>query len=193
MLAHIRPALAMVGLFTALLGLAVPLGFTALAGAVFPGQAGGSLLERDGRVVGSALLGQNFASARYFQGRPSATTEADPDNAGSTRAAPYNAASSAASQLGPTSAALLEAVTERVAGRAGVPADAATASGSGLDPHVSPENARLQVARVAQARGIPAARVADLVEEHVEGRALGLLGEPRVNVLRLNLALDALR
>jgi K+-transporting ATPase ATPase C chain len=184
MTALLRPALAVVGLFTLLLGLAVPLAFTGVVSVVFPGQAGGSLLERDGRVVGSALLGQNFASERYFHPRPSATA---PD--------PYNAAASAASQLGPTSAALLDAVTERVAAAGGgpVPADAATASGSGLDPHISPENAARQIPRVAAARGLPEARVAELVARQTEGRQFGLLGEPRVNVLRLNLALDALR
>jgi len=195
MTAILRPAIAIVGLFTLLLGLAVPLAFTAIAGVLFPMQAGGSLVERDGRVIGSALLGQNFVSDRYFHPRPSATTEADPETEGATRAAPYNAAASAASQLGPTSAALLEAVRERVAalGGAPVPADAAYASGSGLDPHISPENAARQVRRVAAARGLPESRVAALVAEHTEGRQLGLFGEPRVNVLRLNLSLDAPR
>jgi K+-transporting ATPase ATPase C chain len=195
MTAILRPAIAVVVLFTLLLGLAVPLAFTGIAGVVFPTQAGGSLVEREGRVVGSALLGQNFASDRYFHPRPSATSEPDPDNEGTTRAAPYNAAASAASQLGPTSAALLEAVRERVAALGGgpVPADAATASGSGLDPHISPENAARQVRRVAQARGLAEPRVAQLVAQHTEARQFGLLGEPRVNVLTLNLALDALR
>ena len=193
--AILRPAISVVVLFTLLLGLAVPLAFTGVAGLVFPTQAGGSLIERDGRVVGSALLGQNFTADRYFHLRPSATTEPDPEKAGSTRAAPYNAAASAASQLGPTSAALLVTVQDRVAalGDGPVPADAVTASGSGLDPHVSPENAARQIRRVAQARGLPEARVAELVTRHTEGRAAGLLGEPRVNVLRLNLALDATR
>jgi K+-transporting ATPase ATPase C chain len=193
--AILRPAIAVVSLLTLLLGLAAPLAMTGIAGMVFPRLAGGSLVERDGRIVGSALLGQNFAAARYFHARPSATTEADPDNAGSTRAAPYNAAASAASQLAPTSAALLEAVQARIAeaGGAGLPADAATASGSGLDPHISPENARRQLRAVAEARGLPEPRVAALLEAHVEGRELGLFGEKRVNVLALNLALDALR
>ncbi|MBR0683045.1 potassium-transporting ATPase subunit KdpC [Roseomonas eburnea] len=184
MTALLRPAFAVVGLFTLLLGLAVPLAFTGVAGLVFPGEAGGSLVERQGRMVGSMLLGQNFTSERYFHPRPSATS---PD--------PYNAAAGAASQLGPTSAALGEAVTERVAAAGGgtVPADAVTASGSGLDPHISPANAARQVPRIAAARGLPEARVAELVARHTEGRQFGLLGEPRVNVLRLNLALDALR
>ncbi|MBY0338752.1 MAG: potassium-transporting ATPase subunit KdpC [Acetobacteraceae bacterium] len=193
MLASIRPALAVVLSLTLLLGLAVPLAFTGLAAAVFPTQAGGSLIERDGRIVGSALLGQNFSSPRYFHPRPSATTEPDSGKPGATRAAPYNGAASAASQLAPTSAALLEAVTERLAGRRGVPADAVTASGSGLDPHISPDNAREQLARVARARNLPEQRVRAVVEQNTQGRELGFLGEPRVNVLRLNLALDALR
>jgi len=193
--AILRPALAVVGLFTLLLGLAAPLAMTGLAEAAFPVQARGSLVERDGKVIGSALLGQASSGDRWFNPRPSATTEADPDNAGSTRAAPYNGAASAASQLGPTSAALLQSVQERVAALGGgtVPADAATASGSGLDPHVSPANAASQMARVAKARGMTEQRIAALVAQQTEGRELGLFGEARVNVLRLNLALDALR
>lgn len=189
----LRPLFSLLVGFTLLLGVAVPVGFTTLAGAVFPAQANGSLVGREGAVAGSALIGQDFTGERWFQPRPSATTEADPENEGKTRARPYNAAASAASQNGPTSAALLEAVKERLGDRRGVPADAATASASGLDPHVSPENARAQVARVAAARGIQEARVAALLAQHVEGRELGLFGEPRVNVLRLNLALDQLR
>lgn len=195
MTAMLRPAIAVVGLFSLLLGLAVPLAFTGVAGVVFPTQAGGSLLQRDGRVIGSALVGQNVIDPRYFHPRPSATIEPDPDTEGGTRVAPYNAAASAASQLGPTSAALLEAVKVRVARLGGgpVPADAATASGSGLDPHISFENAARQIRRVAAARGLSEARLTALVAQHTEGRELGILGEPRVNVLRLNLALDALR
>ncbi|MFT8246867.1 potassium-transporting ATPase subunit KdpC [Roseomonas sp. BN140053] len=184
MSAILRPALATVILFTALLGLAMPLAVTGVAGLVLPEQAGGSLIQRDGRVVGSALIGQNFASPGYFHPRAS--------NAGSDG---YDATASAATQLAPTSAKLVDAVRGRVAenGPAPVPADAVTASGSGLDPHISPENAARQVARVAQARGWPEDRVRALLAEHTEGRELGLLGEPRVNVLRLNLALDAAR
>jgi K+-transporting ATPase ATPase C chain len=189
MISLLRPAVALVGLFTLLLGLAAPLAMTGVAGVAFPDQASGSLVTREGRVVGSALIGQAFASDRYFHPRPSATTEADPENPGSTRPAPYNAAASAASQLGPTSAALRDAIVERVGGRSAVPADAVTASGSGLDPHISPENALRQVGRVAAARSIPETRVTALVAQHVES---GLLGAPRVNVLRLNLALDLL-
>lgn len=181
----LRPLLSLLLGFTLLLGVAVPLGVTAIAGLAMPERAGGSLLRRDGarggQVIGSALIGQHFEGPGWFHGRPSATS-----------AAPYDAASSAASQLGPSSAALLAAVIARVAGARDVPADAATASGSGLDPHISPQNAQAQIARVAAARGLPAQRLAALVEQHVEGRELGLLGEPRVNVLRLNLALEAL-
>lgn len=182
--AILRPAISVVVLFTLLLGVAMPLAFTGVAGVVLPMQAGGSLVERDGKVIGAALLGQDFTSDQYFQPRPSATAPT-----------PYNAAASAASQLGPSSAALLETVQERVAGLGGgpVPADAVTASGSGLDPHISPENAARQIRRVAQARGLPEARVAGLVAANTEGRELGLFGEPRVNVLRLNLAIDGLQ
>jgi K+-transporting ATPase ATPase C chain len=191
----LRPAITLVVMLTLLTGLAAPLAMTGIAQLVLPRQANGSLVERDGRVIGSALIGQNFTEARYFHPRPSATTQADPENAGQMRPAPYNAAASAASQQGPTSESLLAAVRERVAanGPAPVPADAAYASGSGLDPDISPANAQRQVERVAAARGLAAGRVRDLVTQHVDGRTLGLLGEPRVNVLALNLALDGLR
>lgn len=178
----LRPLLSLLLGGTLLLGVAVPLGITALAGLVLPEQAGGSLLRRGGQVIGSALVGQDFQGDRWFQGRPSATS-----------AAPYDASSSAASQLGPTSAALLEAITTRLAGARNVPADAVTASGSGLDPHISVENAREQIPRVAAARNLPAERIFAILERSIEGRELGLLGEPRVNVLRLNLALEAVR
>lgn len=178
----LRPLVSLLLGFTLLLGVAVPLGVTAVAGLTMPERASGSLLRRDGQVIGSDLIGQDFEGPRWFHGRPSATSSA-----------PYDAAASAASQLGPTSAALLDAVKGRLAGARDVPADAATASGSGLDPHISPENARAQIARVAAARSLPPQRLAALVEQHVEGREFGLLGEPRVNVLRLNLALEALR
>jgi K+-transporting ATPase ATPase C chain len=178
----LRPALATAVLSTALFGLVAPLAMTGIAQAVFPAAANGSLIERDGKLVGSALIGQNFTGAGYFHTRPSATA---PE--------PYNGGASAASQYGPTSAALAEAIKGRVAqaGPAPVPADAVTASASGLDPHISPENAARQVARVAAARGRPEAEVAALLARNTEGRELGFLGEPRVNVLRLNLALDA--
>jgi len=191
---HLRPAIVMVVLFTLLTGLVFPLGFVAVAGAVFPGLAGGSLIERGGTVVGSALLGQAFTQDKYFQGRPSATSTPDPADASKTVPAPYNAGNSSGSNAGPTSKTLMDRVTEDL-GKAGdkpVPGDVVTTSASGLDPHVSPENAARQVARVAAARSIPPARLQDLVASHTEGRLLGLIGEPRVNVLALNLALDAL-
>ena len=192
---HLRPALVLVALFTVLTGLVFPLGFVALGRAVFPFGAGGSLVEHDGRVVGSALLGQSFTQDRYFHGRPSATTDTDPGDSSRTVAAPYNAAGSGASNLGPTSKALVE----RVAGDlkdAGpvpgpVPGDAVTASASGLDPDISPANAERQVARVAAARGLRAEQVRVVVAAHTAGRLLGVIGEKRVNVLALNLALDA--
>ncbi len=191
----LRPAIAVVLLLTLLLGVAMPLGITGIAQLALPYQANGSLILRNGAVVGSALIGQNFTEARYFHPRPSATTKPDPEQEGKTRAAPYNAAASAASQQGPTSAALLEAIQQRVSELGGgpLPADAVTASGSGLDPHISPENALRQAARVAAARGLPETRVRQLVAQYSEGRELGLLGEKRVNVLKLNLALDTLR
>lgn len=182
MIALLRPVLVFLGGFTLLLGLAVPLGFTGLAGAVFPHQAGGSLLRQEGRVIGSELIGQRFEGPQWFHPRPSA---AGTDG--------FDATSSGATNLGPTSSRLLEDVRARVAAAGGrLPADAGTASGSGLDPHISPDAARVQVGRVAAARGLAEARVAALVAEYTEGRLLGLLGEPRVNVLRLNQALARL-
>lgn len=193
MIAQLRPALVLVALFTILLGLALPLAFVGAAGVVFPHQAGGSLIERDGKVVGSALIGQAFSEDKYFQGRPSATTETDPADSSKTIPAPYNAANSSGSNLGPTSKSLIDRVTAEVAkaGPKPVPGDAVTTSASGLDPDISPENAARQVARVAAARNLPEVQVRQLVEAHTDGRLLGLIGEPRVNVLALNLALDA--
>ncbi len=188
---HVRPALVLLALFTALTGVIYPVLVTGLARAIFPHASGGSLLrDAAGAVVGSELLGQQFTAARYFRGRPSATAPA-----------PYNAAASGASNQGPQNPALHAAVGERIAAlRAAnpassgpVPADLATASGSGLDPHISPEAARFQAARVAAARGLTTAEVVALVEAHHGPRALGVLGEPRVNVLRLNRDLDARR
>jgi len=195
MLAQLRPALVLVLLFTALTGLALPLGFVGLAGAVFPRQAGGSLVERDGALVGSALLGQVFTSDKYFQGRPSATTTPDPADSTKTVSAPYNAGNSGGSNTGPTSKALVDRVTADVekAGDKPVPGDMLTTSASGLDPHISPANAARQVARVAAARNLPEARVQALLAEHTARRLLGLIGEPRVDVLALNLALDAVK
>jgi K+-transporting ATPase ATPase C chain len=186
----LRPLLSLLLGSTLLLGVAAPLAVTAVAGRVMPERAGGSLIERaggrlmeaDGRVIGSALIGQNFEGDEWFHPRPSATS-----------AAPYDASSSAASQAGPTSAALLNTIKERLGDARNVPADAVTASGSGLDPHISPANARSQAQRVATARNLPPTQVAALVEQFVEGREFGLLGEPRVNVLRLNMALQTLR
>lgn len=176
----LRPALVLLGGFTLLLGLAVPLGFTGVAGVLFPHEAGGSLVRQEGRVIGSALIAQRFEAQGFFHPRASAAGEEG-----------FDAASSGASNLGATSAALLEAVRGRIGGARGVPADAATASGSGLDPHISPANARAQVGRIAAARGVPEAPILALVAAQTEGRLAGLLGEPRVNVLRLNLALEA--
>lgn len=197
MLRPIRASIVILLLMTVLTGLVYPLAITAIAGAVFPDQAAGSLIVRDGKVVGSSLIGQTFSADRYFQGRPSATTDTDPNDPAKTVAAPYNGASSSGSNLGPTSKALIDRVKED-AGKLGaskdkpVPVDLVTASASGLDPHLSPQAAAWQVARVAKARNMPEAEVQRLVVQHTEGRMVGLLGEPRVNVLALNLALDAL-
>jgi potassium-transporting ATPase KdpC subunit len=196
MLREIRPAIVLLLALTVITGLAYPLAITAVAGAIFPKQAEGSLIERDGKVVGSALIGQEFKSDKYFHGRPSATTAPDPNDATKTVPAPYNAANSGGSNLGPTSKALNDRVKEDVAKLKAenpsqpVPVDLVTTSGSGLDPDISPEGALFQVPRVAKARNLPEDRVRQLVTEHTEGRLGGLLGEPRVNVLTLNLALD---
>lgn len=195
MLAFLRPAIVLLGVFTLVTGLAYPLALTGFAQAVFPVEANGSLVERDGRVVGSRLVGQAFTAARYFHGRPSATTGADPQDPSRTIEVPYNAASSTGSNLGPSSAALLDAVRGRVAALGGgpVPADLVTSSGSGLDPDISPAAAAVQVGRVARARALPEDAVRALVARHTEGRVLGVLGQPRVDVLALNLALDSLK
>ncbi len=190
---HLRPAIVLVALFTILTGLALPLGFVGASRAVFLFQAGGSLIERDGKVVGSALLGQAFAQDKYFQGRPSATTDTDPADATKTVPSPYNAGSSGASNAGPTAKSLIERVMADVAkaGAKPVPGDMLTTSASGLDPHISPENADRQAARVVAARAVPETKVRELVAANTHGRLLGLIGEPRVDVLALNLALDA--
>ncbi len=168
---------------------------TGLAQVALPETANGSRVVMDGRVVGSALIGQSFTSDRYFHGRPSATTGADPADPAKSVEDPYNAASSTGSNLGPSSAALAKAVKDRVEALGGgpVPADLVTTSASGLDPDISPAAAALQVGRVARARGLPEAEVRALVNRSSMGRSFGLLGEPRVNVLALNLALDALK
>jgi K+-transporting ATPase ATPase C chain len=193
MLRHFRASVVMLVLMTVLLGIAYPLAMVGVAGAAFPDQAAGSLVEKDGKVVGSSLIGQSFAGDTYFHGRPSATTDTDPADSTKTVAAPYNAANSMGSNLGPTSKALVDRVKEDAdkLGK-GVPVELVTTSGSGLDPHISPQAAAWQVARVAKARNLSDAEVQALVARHTEGRMYGLLGEPRVNVLQLNLALDAL-
>ena len=196
MLKEIRPAIVILVLLTAITGLAYPLAMTAIAGVIFPKQAEGSLVERDGKVVGSALIGQEFKSDKYFHGRPSATTAPDPADASKTVAAPYNAANSGGSNLGPTSKALSDRIKEDVDKlkaenpSAPVPVDLVTTPGSGLDPDISPEAALFQVPRVAKARNMPEDRVRQLIAENTAGRLAGWLGEPRVNVLALNLALD---
>ena len=199
MLQHLRPALVLILLFTVLTGLVYPLAITGIAQVAMPYQADGSLIEKNGVVVGSALIGQWFKSDRYFHSRPSATTDTDPNDSTKTIDAPYNAANSGASNLGPTSQKLADRVKGGVeawramAGAGPVPADAVTTSASGLDPHISPQTALGQVASVAKARGLPEDRVRAVVEAAIEPPFLGLIGEPKVNVLELNLALDRLK
>jgi K+-transporting ATPase ATPase C chain len=196
MLKEIRPAVVLLVVLTAITGLIYPLAITGIAGTIFPYQAQGSLIERDGKVVGSALIGQVFADEKYFHGRPSATVTPDPKDPTKNIDAPYNAANSGGSNLGPTNKALIERVKGDVDklkvenSSAPVPIDLVTTTGSGLDPHISPAGALFQVPRVAKARNMPEDRVRALVSGNTEGRLLGLLGEPRVNVLALNLALD---
>jgi potassium-transporting ATPase KdpC subunit len=197
MLREIRPAIIILVALTLITGLAYPLAMTGVAGAIFPKQAAGSLIERDGKVVGSALIGQEFKSDKYFHGRLSATTAPDPADSTKTVSAPYNAANSGGSNLGPTSKALADRVKEDVDKlkaenpASPVPVDLVTSSASGLDPDISPESALFQVPRVAKARNIPEERVRELVTQNTQGRLVGIFGEPRVNVLALNLALDA--
>ena len=198
MLKQIRPAILMLVFMTVLTGLAYPLAMTGIAEIVFPHQADGSLIEKDGKVIGSALIGQNFAAANYFHGRPSATTDTDPADSTKTVPAPYNAQNSGGSNAGPTSKALIDRVkedTDKLAAEnpaAPVPVDLVTTSASGLDPDITPAAALFQVPRVAKARNLPEDRVRQLVNEKVVGRLFGVLGESHVNVLDLNLALDAL-
>ena len=196
MLREIRPAIVLVIALTVITGLFYPLAMTGIAGVIFPKQAQGSLIEKDGKVVGSELIGQVFADDKYFHGRPSATNAPDPKDSTKTVDAPYNASNSMGSNLGPTNKALIDRVKGDVDKlkeenpNAAVPIDLVTTSGSGLDPHISPEAALFQVPRVAKARNMPEDRVRALVQDRVEGRTLGFLGEPRVNVLALNMALD---
>ncbi|THD48084.1 MAG: potassium-transporting ATPase subunit KdpC [Bradyrhizobium sp.] len=202
MLSQLRPAVVLLLLFSALTGLVYPLAITAIAQAALSYSANGSLIAgKDGAPIGSALIGQNFASDKYFHGRPSATQAQDPahpDDSSKTIDAPYNAANSTGSNLGPTSQKLVDRVkadidARRAAGWSGpIPADAVTTSASGLDPEISPQTALAQVPAVAKARGLSEEKLRALVAAQTDGRALGLIGEPRVNVLRLNLALDAL-
>ena len=196
MLREIRPALILLLALTLITGVAYPFAMTGIAGVLFPRQAQGSLIERDGKVVGSALIGQEFKDDKYFHGRPSATLAPDPNDSTKTVSAPYNAANSGGSNLGPTSKALADRLKEDVDKlkaenpNAAVPVDLVTTSASGLDPDISPEAAQFQVPRVAKARNMSEDSLKVLVASSTEGRLLGLLGEPRVNVLALNLALD---
>ena len=198
MLREIRPAIVMILVMTVITGLAYPLAMTGIAQLVFPHQANGSLIRNGDKVIGSELIGQNFTKPGYFHGRPSATSDVDPKDPTKTVPAPYNAANSSGSNAGPTSKALSERVQEDVKAlkeenpNAAIPIDLVTASASGLDPDISPASALFQVPRVAKERGVPEDNLRTLVAQHTEGRLLGLIGEPRVNVLQLNMALDAL-
>ena len=197
MLREIRPAIVVLVVLTLITGLAYPLAITGIAEVIFPRQAQGSLIERDGRVVGSALIGQDFTSDKYFHGRPSATTETDPNDSSKTISVPYAANNSAGSNLGPTSKALIDRVAgdvdalKKENAAAPIPVDLVTTSASGLDPDITPAAAAFQVPRVAAARHLAAEKVQALVDQYTEDRFLGIFGEPRVNVLTLNLALDA--
>ena len=196
MMKEIRPAIVMLVGLTAVTGLIYPLGMTGLGQLLFPYQANGSLVERDGKVIGSELLGQNFVDDKYFHGRPSATSGADPEDPTKSVSEPYNAANSGGSNLGPTSRALIDRVAEESAKLKEenpflpVPVDLVTTSASGLDPHITPAGALFQIPRVAKARGLSEERLRQLVEAKTEERSLGFIGERRVNVLNLNIALD---
>jgi K+-transporting ATPase ATPase C chain len=196
MLNQIRPAIVMIVLLTIITGIIYPFAITGIGQAVFPAQANGSLIEKDGKVIGSSLIGQNFAGDKYFHGRPSATSETDPNDSTKTVSVPYAADNSTGSNLGPTSKALLDRVkgdvdTLKAQSDKPVPVDLVTTSGSGLDPDITPAAAEFQIARVAKARGLSPDAVRQLVAQGTEGRTFGVLGEARVNVLKLNLALDA--
>jgi K+-transporting ATPase ATPase C chain len=197
MLREIRPAILILLLLTAITGVVYPLAITGIAGAIFPKQAQGSLIEKDGKVIGFALIGQEFKSDKYFHGRPSATLGPDQADSTKTVSTPYNAANSGGSNLGPTSKALNDRLTKDIEklkaenSSAAIPADLVTTSASGLDPDISPDGALFQVPRVAKARNMTEDRVRQFVTENTKDRLAGFLGEPRVNVLALNLALDA--
>jgi K+-transporting ATPase ATPase C chain len=199
MLKQIRPAIVMIIAMTIITGLIYPLAMTGIAQVLFHYQANGSLIEKDGKVIGSELIGQNFTSDKYFHGRPSATTEPDPKDPSKTIPVPYAADNSGGSNLGPTSKALVDRVKEDAAKLAKenpntpIPVDLVTTSGSGLDPDITPAAALFQVPRVAKARGVSEDKVRSLVEDHIAGRLFGIIGEPHVNVLKLNLALDELK
>jgi K+-transporting ATPase ATPase C chain len=199
MLRQIRPAIMMIVVMTVITGLVYPLGMTGVAQLIFPHQANGSLVTKDGRLIGSSLIGQNFTSAKYFHGRPSATTEPDPKDPSKTVPVPYAADNSVGSNLGPTAQPLIDRVKADAAKLQAenpsmpVPIDLVTTSASGLDPDITPAAAYFQVPRVAKARRISEQRLKDLVADHVQSRFLGILGEPRVNVLALNMALDNLK
>jgi K+-transporting ATPase ATPase C chain len=196
---QIRPAIMMIVVMTILTGLIYPLAMTGIAQAVFPYQAGGSMIVQNGKVIGSELIGQNFESDKYFHGRPSATSAPDPKDSSKSVAAPYNAANSSGSNLGPTSKALVDRVKDDAAKlqaenpNTPIPIDLVTTSASGLDPDITPAGALFQVPRVAKARGVSEDQIRQLVQAHLEDRVLGVIGEPHVNVLKLNLALDAMQ
>jgi potassium-transporting ATPase KdpC subunit len=196
---QIRPAIMMIVVMTIITGLIYPLAMTGIAQAVFPYQAGGSMIVQNGKVIGSELIGQNFTVDKYFHGRPSATSAPDPKDASKSVAAPYNAANSSGSNLGPTSKALVDRVKDDAAKlqaenpNTPVPVDLVTTSASGLDPDITPAGALFQVPRVAKARGVPEDQIRQLVQAQVEDRVLGVIGEPHVNVLKLNLALDSMQ
>jgi K+-transporting ATPase ATPase C chain len=196
MVQEVRPAIVFIVALTLITGLVYPLAITGVAGLIFPYQAQGSLIEKDGKVVGSALIGQSFTTDPYFHGRPSATLGPDPADPSKTASVPYNAVNSMGSNLGPTNKALIERLTsdteklKQENPSAQVPTDLVTTSGSGLDPDITPDAAYFQVPRIAKARNLPENDVRQLVADHIEGRTLGIFGEPRVNVLALNLALD---